>query len=490
MLIVKQATLLKKQATCILLTLIADGLFYQQSVGWTAGLYAALVFAMLVVFNSHLLHTSASKIIALGVAALIIELVESPRLLPVLIGSLGLMTLITLQKRKCLASVTLWMKDIALFVERGGWQWYRDCKTIKRNSKNNTCNKMNFSYAIMPITLTLVFSILFIQANPIIEKILAGLNWHLLNPFISFSRWLFWSLVSLTLWMLLRPRFLLAKEGVSGIPINLDRWLNKQTITLSLALFNGLFLIQNSLDIAFLWSGEGLPMGLTYAEYAHAGFYPLLAINLLTAAFVLLTFGDHQQDFQTDRAKQLVFVWLGQNIFLTLSAINRLLHYIEAYSLTYLRIVALMGMALTAVGLLLILIRIQGNRRNHWLINANAIALVATLYGSCFVNMDRIIADYNVRHSLEVTGIGYNIDLAYLQDLGLESLSALHWFQVNAKYSPVQARNASVLITDLETQLTIDNSNWWAWTWRKQRQLAANAITLKPEPIGTSGWRY
>jgi hypothetical protein len=490
MLIAKQTTLLKKQATCILLVFIADVLFYQQPVGWTAGLYAALVFAMLVVFNRHLFHASTGKIIGLSVAALIVELVESPGLLPILMGGLGLMTLITLQKRKDLASATLWIKDIALFVERGGWQWYRDCKAIKRISKNKALDKVNYSFAVMPVTLTLAFSILFILANPIIEKALSGLNWQLLNPFISYSRWLFWFLISLTLWMLLRPRFLLAKEIVLGQPINLDRWLNKQTIILSLALFNGLFFIQNGLDIVFLWHDEVLPMDVTYAEYAHAGFYPLLAINLLTAAFVLLTFGDHRQAFQTEMARKLVFVWLGQNIFLTLSAINRLLHYIEAYSLTYLRIAALMGMTLTAIALLLIIARIQGNRRNHWLINANAIAVVVTLYGSCYVNMDRIIADYNVRHCLEVTGLGSNIDLPYLQSLGAESLPALRWFQVNAKYSPVQASKAGELITNLDNQLSVESANWRAWTWRKQRQLATNALTLKPEPIGTSGWRY
>ena len=319
---------------------------------------------------------------------------------------------------------------------------------------------------------------------------MSGLNWQALNPFMSYSRWLFWFSVGISLWIVLRPRFLLAKEGVSRTPINLDYWLNQHTITLSLVLFNGLFLIQNGLDIAFLWRGEALPMGLTFAEYAHAGFYPLLAINLLTAAFVLLTFGDHRQDFQTDRAKRLVFVWLGQNIFLTLSAINRLLHYIEAYSLTYLRIAALMGMALTALALLLILARIQGNRRNLWLINATAIALVATLYGACFVNMDRIIADYNVRHCLEVTGLGSNIDLPYLQRLGLESLPALRWFQANAKYSPIQASKAGELITILAYQLSGDSANWRAWTGRKQRHLSANNLTLQPEPIGNSGWQY
>ena len=290
--------------------------------------------------------------------------------------------------------------------------------------------------------------------------------------------------------MLLRPRFLLAKESASGLPVNLEPWLNKHSITLSLAIFNGLFLIQNGLDIAFLWSGEALPMGVTYAEYAHAGFYPLLAINLLTAVFVLMTYGEHQQNFQTDMAKKLVLVWLGQNIFLTLSAINRLLQYIEAYSLTYQRIAALMAMVLTAIGLLLIIARILGKHRNVWLINANAIALVVTLYGACFVNMERIIADFNVRHCLEVTALGSNIDLPYLHSLGSESLPALRWFQANAKYSPVQARNAGEFVKDLEQQLSKDISDWRAWTWRKYRQLQYLPSPLKAIPIGNTGWQY
>ena len=338
--------------------------------------------------------------------------------------------------------------------------------------------------------MTLVFGGLFSHANPIIAKVLSGMDFKILNPGVSFLRWCYWFLVGLLLWALLRPRFLVTQTLPPCVQVNLSRWLNLQTIILSLALFNALFLVQNSLDILFLWSDEVLPMGVTYADYAHAGAYPLFATNLLTAAFVLLTFGGRQQQFQTDLAKKLVFVWLGQNLLLVISAITRLLHYVEAYSLTHLRIVAFIGMGLTAIGLLLIVVKIKYNHGTSWLINANAVAVTVTLYVICFINVDRIIADYNVRHAQEVTGTGSSIGMAYLYNLGFEALPALHWFQANAKHSPYQARQAGVFITELENQLASDVSDWRAWTWRKQRLSTASLAALTPVPIGNSGWRY
>ena len=173
-----------------------------------------------------------------------------------------------------------------------------------------------------------------------------------------------------------------------------------------------------------------------------------------------------------------------------LSAINRLLHYIEVYSLTYLRIVALIGIALTAIGMMLIFARIYTNRSNRWLINSNALAIAATLYIACFVNMDSMIANYNVRHALEVTGKGYGVDLPYLRNLGSESLPALRWFQNNAKYSPSQTIQAGVFINELENALINSTTNWRAWTWRKQRQLSIKPEAKLPVPIGNSGWQY
>jgi len=104
--------------------------------------------------------------------------------------------------------------------------------------------------------------------------------------------------------------------------------------------------------------------------------------------------------------------------------------------------------------------------------------------------MDKMIADCNVRHALEVTGTGSSIDLAYMRSLGLASLPALRWFQANAKYSPHQTIRADLLIAELENRASAENSNWRAWTWRKQRQSAFKPAPSQAVPIERSGCLY
>ncbi|MBK8815172.1 MAG: DUF4173 domain-containing protein [Methylococcaceae bacterium] len=488
--------LLRKQIICIALVAISDILFYKHPIGWTAGLYTGLIFAILIISNRQLLAARQSKLIAFCITTLIIGLIESPSLLAIVMSIFGLMSLIILQKRKKTVSAVLWLNDICRFSEQTGWQWYKDFKSILRIRKNNIRYGVSFRFAVLPLMLTIVFSSLFAEANPIIGRILSLADFEFLNPFVSLFRWLYWLLAAMLLWGLLRPRFPLIDPKIAPDSIDLERWLNPQNLILSLMLFNGLFFIQNSLDVIFLWRNEALPLGLTYAEYAHSGFYPLLFINFLTAAFVLITFNESRKSLQTESAKKMVYLWLGQNLFLTFSAINRLLHYIEAYSLTYLRIAALAGMMLTAAGLFVIFLKIYNKYDNAWLIDANTLVVIITLYSTCFINTDRIIADYNVAHSKEVTGTGSNIDLALLETLGSESLPALHWFKQNARYSPYKTQQARLIITVLEAQLAQDRADWRAWTWRKQSQWNETSAIESPElinhhlPTANNQWQY
>jgi hypothetical protein len=59
-------------------------------------------------------------------------------------------------------------------------------------------------------------------------------------------------------------------------------------MTRSLILFNALFALQSALDLVYLWGGATLPDGMTYADYAHRGAYPLIATALLAASFALI----------------------------------------------------------------------------------------------------------------------------------------------------------------------------------------------------------
>ena len=46
--------------------------------------------------------------------------------------------------------------------------------------------------------------------------------------------------------------------------------------------------MQTGLDLAYLWGGLALPDGMSHAEYAHRGAYPLVVTALLAAGFVLI----------------------------------------------------------------------------------------------------------------------------------------------------------------------------------------------------------
>jgi hypothetical protein len=174
--------------------------------------------------------------------------------------------------------------------------------------------------------------------------------------------------------------------------------------------------------------------------------------------------------------RPLVLVWTGQNILLVVSSILRLDLYVAAFSLTYLRLAALVWMLLVAIGLALMVIQIVRRKSNSWLLAANAISLALVLYGCCFVNAPRLVATYNVEHSREIGGTGPNLDLQYLGSLGPEALPAL---ESHRKQIP-----ALLIDMDLRFPRARDflarSENWRTWgfrTWRLKRYLANNPDT-------------
>ena len=105
---------------------------------------------------------------------------------------------------------------------------------------------------------------------------------------------------------------------------------------MSLVVFNGLFALQNGLDLAFLWSGAPLPEGVSFAEYAHRGAYLLIVTALLAGAFVLAFLRPGAA--QSRAVRWLVIAWFGQNLMMVASSALRTLDYVAAYGLTQLRI--------------------------------------------------------------------------------------------------------------------------------------------------------
>jgi hypothetical protein len=74
-----------------------------------------------------------------------------------------------------------------------------------------------------------------------------------------------------------------------------------------------------------------------------------------------------------------------------------------------------------------IVARVALGKSNAWLSFANLLALSATLYACCFINLAALVARYDVEHSYEMTGQGMMLDLDYLPGLGHCLLSTSSW---------------------------------------------------------------
>ena len=243
------------------------------------------------------------------------------------------------------------------------------------------------------------------------------------------------------------------------------------SVTLSLFAFNAIFAVQNGLDLAYLWSGAALPDGMTLAAYAHRGAYPLIATALLAALFVLLTLRPGSDMAASPLLRRLVYLWIAQNVLLVASTMLRTLDYVDAYSLTRLRIAALLWMALVALGLLLICFRIWRDRSSRWLINANCAAAAALLGVCAFVDLGAVAAGWNVRHTREVGGRGALLDLCYLNNLGASSLLPLIELE-SRPIGPVLRDRVAWSRLHQMARLEAQQADWRLWTFRGARRLA------------------
>ena len=145
-------------------------------------------------------------------------------------------------------------------------------------------------------------------------------------------------------------------------------FLARPTILRSLILFNLLFAVQTVLDLVYLWGNAKLPAGISYADYAHRGAYPLIVTALLAAGFVLAAMRPGGPAERSKVIRPLVYLWVAQNVMLVVSSMLRLDLYVQIYLLTCWRVAAFIWMLLVAIGLLLIVARIILEQSNGWLV--------------------------------------------------------------------------------------------------------------------------
>ena len=463
------------------LVVLADQLFWAHDKGWTMGLFA-LAWAGVIVSTQRAVRRSRWSWAALALAV-VLALLEGFN--PTFLGAF-------------LICITLSVAVLAPRTAGGGdvWRWAQriifnglvaiarpvlDIVRQRRAARRGRTKARSWLPIVaLPLAGGVVFLLLFASANPLIARALSSVE----APHIGgelFVRAGMALLVAIMVWGLLRPRVLRRPMGIpSGEGGGALPGVSVTSVTLSLLVFNVLFALENGLDIAFLWSGARLPDEFTLAEYAHRGAYTLMAAALLTGLFVLMALRPGSEAARRPLVRWLVIGWIVQTVFLVASSIHRTQIYVDSYSLTRVRIFALVWMGLTAIGLGLILWRMLRGRSAAWLLNANALALGVVLVAAVAVDTGEVAARWNVEHAREAGGRGVELDLCYLIDLGPSALVPLTQLEARPLTPAFRGRidwARRVALAQAERR----QSDWRGWTWINARRLdAAQVITAAP----------
>jgi len=252
---------------------------------------------------------------------------------------------------------------------------------------------------LLPVAIGLVFVVLMVVANPLVEDWLSEINFGS-GP--DPERVVAWVIVAIAVWPLLR----LARINLHSVPPVKERkavtfvLLNARSVLRALIVFNVIFVVQTVLDLGYLWGGVRLPDGMTYANYAHRGAYPLMLTALLAGAFALAA----QPWSESRLMRVLLLVWVGQTLVLVMSSILRLDLYVDVYGLTHMRFAAFVWMVVVALGLVVLVMQIVQHQSTGWMLQRSFGVGFVAVYMCLLTNVSGLVA----RHQLNFGPIDAN----------------------------------------------------------------------------------
>lgn len=161
------------------------------------------------------------------------------------------------------------------------------------------------------------------------------------------------------------------------------------------AILAGIYVFYSAIQIIFLFLrfGGGLPENVTYSQYAHSGFWQLLAVSLINFVTVLICISI----FEENKILKLILMIISIcTCIMTFSAAYRMILYVKAYHLTFLRVLVLWFLGM----LMLIMFGVMWSifKRKFQLFKyIMSVAAICYIVLS-FAKVDKVVAEYNVAH--------------------------------------------------------------------------------------------
>lgn len=222
---------------------------------------------------------------------------------------------------------------------------------------------------------------------------------------------------------------------------------NPATAITVLACVLALYLVFSGIQIAYLFVGNfELPIGISYAVYARTGFFQLLAVCVIDLVSVLLI----KKYSQASRVLDVMLIAIvACTAVMTASSAMRMLMYIGAYGLTYLRVLVLTALLTIAVLLVGVVIKIL---KEDFSFFRYGVAVIGIIYAAFALSKpDAIIARYNIDHSDRI-----RLDTWYLANLSSDASDVIADYIEN----DAEHFNTSLATSNHRPDELFSDSNW------------------------------
>lgn len=196
-------------------------------------------------------------------------------------------------------------------------------------------------------------------------------------------------------------------------------------ISVFLGTINVLFLIFILFQVRYLFGGESniTQQGFTFAEYAHRGFFELIAVAIISLVLIMAAERqvDRLEEAHAIPFKILSLLLIAGVIIIMASAFKRLDIYQEAYGFTILRFyvsafIIWLSLLFVAFGY-----KIFNNKADRFFARVIFIAVIVFVAVMNILNPEAIIARQNIKHFAR-TG---KLDTMYLNQLSADAVPAL-----------------------------------------------------------------
>ncbi len=295
----------------------------------------------------------------------------------------------------------------------GSAPYFNDASAPKKTKAPGTNTA---SYIVLGLCISLPLLIIVLIALSSADKVFADVISRLIS--LRLLRSFFQNLVPILLYVLFGAMLSCAaltcfvKRKEKPLPEHVPDKNPVVAITI-LSVLGAVYVLFCAIQIIFLFGKASLPDGYTYAAYARRGFFQLLFVCILNVILILLT----NEVFRENRGLRILSAGFSVcTLIMNISATYRVCLYIQAYDMTYPRLVALTGLGV--VYFLLAGLAVWIFRKRFPFFRYMLIVLSLTLVFLNLLHPARFVASYNLEHSEEV-------DWDYLTELGVEALPAV-----------------------------------------------------------------